>query len=82
MGMINRFLSATDTAAWAPWLVLGAIGLYMVGYVDAGGARRFYWRPWNPGYRPRIFPPRAPRRVHVPLDFDLARRRRTSGFIF
>lgn len=36
MGIINRFLSATDTAAWAPWLVLGAIGLYMVGYVDAG----------------------------------------------
>ncbi len=36
MSMINRFLSATDTAAWAPWLVLGAIALYLVGYVDGG----------------------------------------------
>ncbi len=36
MGIVNRFLSTTNTAAWAPWLVLGAIALYLVGYVDGG----------------------------------------------
>ena len=36
MSYINRFLSATDTAAWVPWLVMGALALYVVGYVDGG----------------------------------------------
>ncbi len=36
MAIINRFLSTTNTAAWAPWLVVGALALYMVGYVDGG----------------------------------------------
>jgi hypothetical protein len=36
MAIINRFLSTTNTAAWAPWLVVGAMALYIVGYVDAG----------------------------------------------
>ncbi len=36
MTIINRFLSTTNTAAWAPWLVVGALALYMVGYVDGG----------------------------------------------
>ena len=36
MGIVNRFLSTTNTAAWAPWLVLAAAALYLVGYVDGG----------------------------------------------
>ena len=36
MGMINRFLSTTNTAVWAPWLVLGAMALYVVGYAGGG----------------------------------------------
>ena len=32
--MFNRMANATNTAAWAPWLLVGAVVLYMAGYVD------------------------------------------------
>ena len=34
--MFNRIASATDTASWTPWLVAGAVVLYLAGYVDSG----------------------------------------------
>ena len=34
--MVDRILSRTETAAWAPWMLLGAVVLYFTGYVDSG----------------------------------------------
>jgi len=33
---IRSIFGDRSSPVWAPWLLLGAVGLYMVGYVDSG----------------------------------------------
>ena len=35
MTMLREAVRAPGTPIWAPWLVLGAVVLYFVGYVDS-----------------------------------------------
>lgn len=34
--MLRSAVGSRETPVWAPWLVLGAVVLYFVGYVDGG----------------------------------------------